>query len=83
MPQSILTSILTTFFTVSLFVFLGKTWITARLKASIEQEYKKQFEFFKRELDQKQKVELVADLLASNRGQTTIFSKYIWNNHQR
>ena len=64
MFESIFTSVLAAVATVSVLAFLGKSWITARLKASIEQEYKKQFEFFKRELDQKQKVELVADLLA-------------------
>lgn len=64
MFESVLSSVLTTLATVSVFAFLGKSWIQARLKASIEQEYKKQFEFFKRELDQKQKVELVAELLA-------------------
>lgn len=64
MLESVLSSIVAAAATVSVLAFLGKSWIQARLKASIEQEYKKQFEFFKRELDQKQKVELVADLLA-------------------
>jgi hypothetical protein len=36
----------------------------ARIRASIEHEYQKQFALFQRELDQKLKVELVADLLA-------------------
>ncbi len=44
--------------------YLGRTWIESRLKASIDHEYKKQFALFQQELDQKQKVELVADLLA-------------------
>ena len=58
--SSIFASICTT----GILVFLGKAWIEARLKASIEHEYNKQFELFQRELNQKQKVELVADLLA-------------------
>lgn len=64
MLESVLSSVLAAITTVAVLIFLGKSWIEARLKASIEQEYKKQFEFFKRELDQKQRVELVADLLA-------------------
>jgi hypothetical protein len=44
--------------------FLGKTWFQAKVKASIQHEYKKQFELFSRKLDQKDKVELVAELLA-------------------
>ncbi|MBN8519187.1 MAG: hypothetical protein J0L71_15240 [Candidatus Accumulibacter sp.] len=64
MFESVLSSVVAAVATVSVLAFLGKSWIAARLKASIEQEYKKQFEFFKRELDQKQKVELVAELLA-------------------
>lgn len=64
MLESVLSSVLAAITTVAVLTFLGKSWIEARLKASIEQEYKKQFEFFKRELDQKQRVELVADLLA-------------------
>ncbi len=49
---------------ISIVGFLSRNWIKARLKASIEHEYKKQFELFQRELNQKQKVELVAELLA-------------------
>lgn len=64
MFETILSSVVAAVATVSVLAFLGKSWIETRLKASIEQEYKKQFEFFKRELDQKQKVELVAELLA-------------------
>lgn len=64
MLEIISSSILASLSTAMIFGFLGRTWIEARLKASIEHEYKKQFELFQRELDQKQKVELVAELLA-------------------
>ena len=64
MIENIVSSILVSFITVAALGFLGRTWIEARLKASIEHEYKKQFELFQRELDQRQKVELVAELLA-------------------
>ena len=64
MIEIISSSILASFCTVVILAFLGRTWLEARLKSSIEHEYKKQFELFQRELDQKQKVELVAELLA-------------------
>jgi len=64
MLENIGVSILVSLCTVGVLGFLGRTWIQARLKASVEHEYKKQFELFQRELDQKQKVELVAELLA-------------------
>ncbi len=64
MIEIISSSILASFFTVATLGYLGRTWLEARLKASIEHEYKKQFELFQRELDQMQKVELVAELLA-------------------
>jgi hypothetical protein len=44
--------------------FLAKSWIEARVKSSIEHEYRKQFELFSRDLDRKDKIELVAHLLA-------------------
>jgi hypothetical protein len=43
---------------------IGKAWLESRLKASIEHEYKKQFEIFTRELNRKERVELVAELMA-------------------
>jgi hypothetical protein len=45
-------------------VFLLKAWIEARVKSSIEHEYSQKLEVFRRELDQKQKVELMSELLA-------------------
>jgi len=45
-------------------VFLARTWVETRIKASIEHEYQKQFAIFQLELERKQKVELVADLIA-------------------
>jgi hypothetical protein len=45
-------------------LFLLKTWITERVKNSIKNEYDRQLEVYKRELDKKQKIELVAELLA-------------------
>jgi hypothetical protein len=64
MAETIATSILVSLLTVAVLGYLARTWLEARLKASIEHEYKKQFELFQRELDQKQKVELVAEVLA-------------------
>lgn len=45
-------------------VFLLKTWLTARITNSIKSEYDRQLEVYKRELDRKQKIELVSELLA-------------------
>jgi hypothetical protein len=64
MVEEILTAVLSSVATTAILVFLGKTWLETRLKSSIEHEYKKQFELFARELDRKEKVELVADLMA-------------------
>ena len=44
--------------------FLAKTWIQARVAASIKNEYDQHLERYKRELDKRQKVELVAELFA-------------------
>jgi len=44
--------------------FLAKTWIETRLAASIKHEYDKQLEQYKKELDKRQKVELLAELFA-------------------
>jgi hypothetical protein len=44
--------------------FLMKTWIEARVKATIQHEYDQRLEMFKRQLDERQKVALVSELLA-------------------
>jgi hypothetical protein len=48
----------------SVVAFLAKTWIQARLVASIKHEYDQHLERYKRELDKRQKIELVAELFA-------------------
>ena len=48
----------------SLVIFIAKSWLEARLKASIEHEYQKQLAMFERDLDRGEKIDLVADLLA-------------------
>jgi len=45
-------------------VFLLRTWLAARITNSIKSEYDRQLEVYKRELDRKQKIELVSELLA-------------------
>ncbi|HLD13801.1 MAG TPA: hypothetical protein VJB18_03710 [Burkholderiales bacterium] len=45
-------------------VLLARTWVETRIKASIEHEYQKQFALFQLELERKQKVALVAELIA-------------------
>ena len=47
-----------------LVVFLLRTWLEARIKLSIQHEYNQQLEIFKRQLDERRKIELVAALLA-------------------
>lgn len=64
MLEAVVSAVFTSAATVAVLAYLGRAWFEARLKASIEHEYKKQFEIFQRELDQRQKVELVAELLA-------------------
>lgn len=63
MLEVIVSSILASGLTVGLLTVLARAWLEARVKLSIEHEYKKQFEVFQRQLDQQQKVELVAELL--------------------
>lgn len=63
MLEIILTSVTTSVVATAIIVFLGKTWIQSRITSSIEHEYKKQFELFTRELDRKEKIELVAELI--------------------
>lgn len=48
----------------SVVAFLAKTWIEARIAASIKHEYDQQLEQYKRGLDKRQKVELLAELFA-------------------
>ena len=64
MLSYVLTSILSSGVAATVIAFLGKAWIEARIKGAIEHEYRKQFELFSRELDRKEKVEVVAHLLA-------------------
>lgn len=45
-------------------VFLARGWVEAKIKASIEHEYQKQLVLFQQELERKQKVALVAELVA-------------------
>ncbi len=40
-------------------VFLGRAWVEARIKGSIEHEYQKQLVLFQQELDRKTKVALI------------------------
>lgn len=64
MLEIIITAILSSGVASMILVFLAKTWIEARIKSSIEHEYRQQFELFSRELDRKEKIELVAELIA-------------------
>lgn len=64
MLETVLTSIVSSGVAALVIAFLAKSWIEARVKASIEHEYRKQFELFSRDLDRKDKIELVAHLLA-------------------
>ncbi len=60
---------------IALFVFALKEW----LKSSINAEYKKQHEIFTRELDRKNKIEIVSELLAEwikNNQKTNMSSEY-------
>ncbi len=63
MIEVVISAFLASGLTATIVGLLAKAWLDARLKASIEHEYKKQFELYQRQLDQHQKVELVADLL--------------------
>jgi hypothetical protein len=45
-------------------VFLAKAWIEARISASIKHDYDQQLETFKKDLNKREKVELVAELFA-------------------
>lgn len=48
----------------SLIIYFGRTWFETRLKAAIDFEYKKSFDLFQRQQNQKEKIEMVAELLA-------------------
>ena len=62
--ETVVASFLASAMSGAIVAFLLRTWVEARLKSSIEHEYKKQFELFQRQLDRQQKIELVAELLA-------------------
>ncbi|MFC7461582.1 hypothetical protein [Hydrogenophaga defluvii] len=64
MIQDFLSSFFGAAFGLSLIAFLGRTWIEARVRGSINQQYKTQFELFQRSLNRKEKVAIVAQLLA-------------------
>ena len=64
MLETVLTAIVSSGIAAVVIGFLAKSWIEARVKSSIEHEYKKQFALFSRDLDRKDKIELVAHLLA-------------------
>lgn len=64
MLETIVTSAIASTLAFSIVAFMARKWVEARLKSSIEFEYKKQFELFQRQLDRHQKIELVAELLA-------------------
>lgn len=64
MIETIVTVISTSGLSIIILHFLLKPWINSRIKSSIEHEYKKQFELFSRDLDKKEKVELVAEIMA-------------------
>jgi hypothetical protein len=64
MFEQILTALISGGAAAAVIGFLGKSWVEARVKASVEDEYKRQFELFSRGLDRKEKVELVAHVLA-------------------
>ncbi|SFF25424.1 hypothetical protein [Nitrosomonas sp. Nm166] len=60
----VLTSLLAGGLAGTVVAFLLKTWTEARAKASIEHEYNQRLEIFKRQLDERQKIALVSELLA-------------------
>ena len=64
MLQTILSAILASGIATAILAFLLKSWIEAKLKSAVEHEYQKQLEIFRRNLNRKEKVELVAELLA-------------------
>ena len=45
-------------------LLLFRVWIEARLKASIQHEYNERLELFKKQLEERSKIALVADLLS-------------------
>ena len=64
MLETVLSAVTASVIVNAIIIFLLKEWFTARLKASIDAEYKKQHELFSRELDKKEKVEIASELLA-------------------
>jgi len=57
-------SFLTSSAVIVLAIFLLRNWLIARITNSIKSEYDHQLEIFKRQLDKKQKIELISELLA-------------------
>ena len=64
MLETIFASLILSVAAVGVLLFLARSWFESRVKSSIEYEYKRQFELFQRQLNQKQQIELVADLIA-------------------
>lgn len=64
MLETILTAVVSSSFAAGVIGLLARPWIETRVKSAIEHEYKQQFELFSRDLDRKDKIELVAHLLA-------------------
>jgi hypothetical protein len=48
----------------ALVLYLARSWFEARLGAAISFEYQKRFDVFQRQQNQKEKIEIVAELLA-------------------
>ncbi len=63
MPD-VLNSLLTGGAAGAVVAFLLRTWVEARVKASIEHDYDQRLELFKRQLDERQKVAVLSELLA-------------------
>ncbi|UTW04707.1 hypothetical protein KDX31_06825 [Amphritea atlantica] len=64
MLETIIAAVLSSGTCLAIVIFLSKSWVKERIKSSIQHEYKKQFELFSRELDQKEKVQMVAELFS-------------------
>jgi hypothetical protein len=64
MIETVISAVTASIIANGILLFLIKEWLTTRLKASIQAEYKQQHELFIRELDRKEKVEIISDLLA-------------------
>ena len=60
----LLTSLLAGGVSGTIVAFLLKTWVEARVRGSIEHEYDRRLELFKRQLDERQKIGILSELLA-------------------